>query len=150
MSWQNDYKNDVRDVESVGWWTLGKVIVILLILGAVGFAFHALTQPVKVVNRVIDGDNIVDSQQWFQTQYNDYLANQVKVDQAKKQLDDFKKELGADRNNWSYQDKDAYNQLNSSYNALQLKSTEIANTYNARSKFITMQLWKNKDLPKSL
>jgi len=114
-------------------------IIIAVLVLAVGIpVLSILTAPLRaanqVVNKVVNADAIVSNYEWFHDQYNAIKATQKKVDIAKNALDAAK-------------GTDAYQNRSTEYYGVQMVLQGMIGEYNSKSKQITRNLWKAKDLP---
>lgn len=133
------------------------IIVLIFILGIVGklliipqFAVNkALDTSVEVIDKTLDADNVLHEYHWFKQQYEDVLAIDVKLEQANKVVSEYKEELG-DRSTWTYEDKTEYSRLMSIRDGFEYQRQDMIAKYNAKSKMLDKQLFKDKSLPYQL
>lgn len=147
----NEYRESVREMLKEGGWTFGKILwygsLALILVGAVGWFITMLAKPAALVNKVTDPDRIIQNYEWFEESYNDALALDEKIKTTQSQIDSQFSGMPTDRNEWSRSNQEEFNRLNSVVVGMRSQRESIVADYNARSKMITRQLWKNPALP---
>lgn len=124
---------------------LGAAALVAVIIGS-GFAINILTQPLRVISKTVDADNMIGNYEWFKTQYQDYTATVKKANNARLAADAFGKSAG-DRSTWTFDDKQEAARLASVQLGLENQATAIAAAYNARSAMSNRSIFKGSDLP---
>ena len=147
------YRNEVRSATKEVQWTLGyivwRLILVVVILSALGWALTILTRPAQVVERVTDPDRIIQNYEWFEETYNDVQALDRQITNAQSQVSAFGEGLGP-RDGWTRTDREEYNRLNTVVLGLRNQRDGVIADYNARSNQITRNLWKGGTLPYQL
>lgn len=150
----SNYRNEAGEVLRDSWWTGARVIwliFILVLLGsALGFVGRMLSRPAAIVDKVTQPDRVIQTYEWFEEAYNDCLALDQKIETTTKQIETQFEGLPQDRTKWSRQDRDAYSQWQTTLNGQRSQRQNIVADYNAQSRMVTRQLWKNPDLPYQL
>ena len=137
--------------------TIVKWIFWVMLIGAVitvmSWGFNVIMAPVKgtqeVIQKTFDGDKIFADYEWFHQQYEDYQGICEKIRSAEISVKQFKEDAGP-RKDWDYSDKDEMARLNSILSGLKFQKADIVKNYNARGEMITRNLFKSKNLPKTL
>lgn len=148
------YRNEVREETREGMWTfwhlLPRGLLVLVVLGTLGYGLTLLFRPAQLATRVTDPDRIISNYEWFEEAYNDCLALDSKISSTRQQIVSQFEGLPKDRTQWSRQDRDAWNQWQVTLNGQRSQRQNIVGEYNAKSKMITRQLWKSPTLPYQL
>ena len=112
-------------------------------------ANQGLNSAYDVTKKTLDADNVIYNYEWFKQQYEDIEATKKKRDILEKQLLDFKKEAGP-RKNWTFEDKQSYSQLRTTYIGLSNYLQDLVANYNARSKMANRNIFKDGLIPSSI
>jgi len=142
--------HDIRVVRKTGLGLIWLFFLFVVILSVGWFIFTMLSRPAALVDRVTDPDRIIANYEWFEEAYNDCLALDAKIATTAQQIESQFKDLPKDRSGWSRQDRDAWNQWQTTLNGQRSQRQNIVAEYNAKSKLITRQLWKSPNLPYQL
>jgi len=102
------------------------VIVIGLLIGVTA---------IRIATKVTNPQSIISNYEWFYDQYNQIKATEAKAEIAKQTLDSTPKS------------DETYAFRASDYNGIRMVLQGMIGEYNSRSKQITRNLWKAKDLP---
>lgn len=103
----------------------------------------------EVIDKTLDADNVLYEYHWFKQQYEDVQAIDFKLEKSNKRLLEYKEDLG-DRTNWTYEDKTEYSRLTSIRDGFEYQRQDMISKYNAKSKMLDKQLFKDKSLPYQL
>lgn len=133
---------------------IGLVVVGVLIItifftfcNAVSYVKNQAVETSKeVIDKTLDGDNVLQEYHWFKQQYEDILAIDFKLKKSIDSLNNYKEELG-DRSNWTYEDKTEYSRLTSIKDGFEYQRQDMISKYNAKSKMLDKNLFKDKSLP---
>ena len=135
MSYQDqDHSGERRELTQ---WVLWAVALIL-ILGAVFKVVSYVTKPVQLLDRVTNPDHIIESYEEFEKIYATCNALCVQIADLREVSEDP-----------SYQESAGFNSADRRL-ALKNKLTRWVADYNAKSRMITRNNWKARDLPYSL
>lgn len=119
------------------------------VLSIGGCALHLVLYPanqaVKVYEKTLDADNIIYNYEYFKQQYQDILAIDKKIINAKSELDNFISLTP--RQNWDFQDKQEYSRLTTNLTGLKNVKNEMVATYNARANMVNRKIFMGKDVP---
>jgi len=126
-----------------------KVLLLFIGISILFWGIKIISQPGKVVSKVLNADNIIYNYEWFKQTYQDVKAIDLKISNAAKAVNNFKKDAGI-RANWSFEDKTEYSRLNAVLLGLQNQRADIVATYNARSKMASRSIFKTGELPNQL
>ena len=110
------------------------------------WVFGVFTQPLEVVTKTFDADNIIYNYEWFKQQYNDYEAINKKIARAETSVNSFKENAG-ERKEWTFEDKNEFSRLVSISDGLSYQKQDIISKYNARSQMANREIFKTNDLP---
>lgn len=150
----SSYRNEARGVIRETYWIGTRIILLLFVLGllgsGLGFLGRMLSRPAAIVDSVTDPDRIINNYEWYEEAYNDALALDAKIANTVKQISTQFEGLPQDRTKWSRQDRDAWNQWQTTLNGQRSQRENIVAEYNAKSKLITRNLWKAPHLPYQL
>lgn len=119
------------------------------VLSIGGCALHLVLYPanqaVKVYEKTLDADNMIYNYEYFKKQYQDVLAVDKKIINAKLELDSFVNLTT--RQNWDFQDKQEYARLTTNVTGLKNVKTEMVAEYNARANMVNRKIFMGKDIP---
>lgn len=119
------------------------------VLSIGGCALHLVLYPanqaVKVYEKTFDADNMIYNYEYFKQQYQDVLAIDKKITNAKSELDSFVNLTP--RQNWDFQDKQEYSRLVTNLTGLKNVKTEMVSTYNARANMVNRKIFMGRDVP---
>lgn len=135
-------ENPAKFIRKIIFWFIGLGILVALVIGAVSL----FTQPLKVVTKTFDADNIIYNYEWFKQQYNDYEAINNKIARAETSVNSFKENAG-ERKEWTFEDKNEFSRLVSISDGLSYQKQDIISKYNARSQMANREIFKTNDLP---
>lgn len=144
-----DFENKPRrSFLGVGAW----VIVIVLGLGTIAgvgtWTLNLAAQPGRIITQTFDANNIIYNYEWFKTQYNDILAMDQKIVNARDQLDSWVS-TAPPRDNWKIQDRQMHNQLNSFVLGLTNQRASMVALYNSRAQSANRYIFM-RDVPSQL
>ncbi|QGZ14211.1 hypothetical protein PP940_gp180 [Rhizobium phage RL2RES] len=105
--------------------------------------------PLSVATKTFDADNMIYNYEYFKRQYYDIVAFNQKIDNAQRQITSFEDSAGP-RTNWTFEDKQESNRLNSVVLGLRNQRENMIAEYNARSKMANRSIFKTGELPESL
>jgi hypothetical protein len=122
------------------------VVCMMIILLVVG---RACTTGTQIMDRTLDGDNVIFQYEWFKQQHEDYGAIKQKIDISNKSVETFKTDAG-DRDKWTFEDKQEFSRLRSIADGLVYQMEDMRSKYNARSKMLNRNIFKDNNLPHQL
>lgn len=122
------------------------IVIAILVVGVAGFFWSSFR---GVANRVANPDNIIENYEWFHEANQDYQALALQIEAATASRDSFA-ELAGDRSGWTFEDRTEYNRLNTVVLGLTNRRLSLAADYNARSRMINRNLFKDGNLPYEL
>ena len=125
----SNFSEQVTEFTSWWIWILG-LIFLTVILGGI---FKFVTTPAQLVGKVTDANHIIYTYEEFQNSHNAILSVCQKIDNTKK--------LTKESAGFSNEERVL---------ALENKLSTLVADYNAKSKMITRQMWKSKDLPHTI
>ena len=151
------YRKEVKEFAGEAGWNIQTVflkviiplIILSVVLGGIFWGIKIVSQPAKVIGKVLDADNILYNYEWFKQTYQDVRAIDLKIKNAKDMVKAFKADAGA-RESWAFEDKTEYSRLNAIFLGLQNQRADIVATYNARSKMASRSIFKTGELPEQL
>lgn len=129
--------------------TIGFLPVLIILLLVFGILGRGCTSTKQIIDKTLDGGNIIFQYEWFKQTYEDYQAIGIKINTAASNMILFKEDLGP-RKDWDFEDKQEIARLNSILVGLQYQKEDIKAKYNARSKMLNRVLFKDKNLPHQL
>ena len=131
--WESDFdKRPVRTSFSLGTAIL-LVTMGLFVVGGIGFgALNLLSQPMRVVQKTFDADNMIYNYEWFRQQYADILSMDEKIAASEASLASFESSAGP-RTTWASSDRQQWDQLNRMVLGLRNQRTTMVATYNGRA-----------------
>lgn len=100
-----------------------------------------------VVQRQVNPDAIVQNYEYFTNQYHDIQATDGQIEAAKFAINDWYDTNGKDPNKWTFQDREELARLKTNMTGLVQARKDMAAQYNAKSREISRNLWKSKELP---
>jgi len=114
---------DFEEWEKKDFWKAGGTIALVIVLvAAFGFVLNLVCTPVAVVSKVVNADAIISNYEWFYAMKGEIDATHAKYIIAKR--------AGAEE-----------------ANGINMVLQSMIAEYNAKSRMITRNLWKAKDLP---
>lgn len=166
MQWDNPWKEaqeERRETrKNIG--TVGKIILVsivaVVVLSVAGIILRAVLLPVHMANKTVDtaygvvdkvmnADNALSNYEWFKQQYEDYKAIQAKLKKADASITKFEESAG-DRDKWTFEDKNEHSRLTTISDGIRYQMEDIKAQYNAKSKMLSRNLFKDKNLPYQL
>jgi len=142
MSWKT-----VEERVKKGPVATAKVVFLgILLLGIIGLGVGVIFKPFDIISKVTNSDRIINNYEWFQQQYHDIIAIELKIAIADKEVIQFKIDAGV-RKDWTFEDKNELSRLQSISSGLKYQANDMIAQYNAKSKMITRSLWKSSELP---
>ena len=135
--------------------TLVIMCIVGLIIAGIGiklvfFPVHTAQQQLdtayKTVDKVLDADNAIYNYEWFKQQHEDIQAKKTMLDNASIAVDNFEQTAG-ERSNWTFEDKNEYNRLNTIKLGIKNQLEQMIADYNARSKMATRNIFEDSVLP---
>jgi len=134
---------------------------IVLLIGLAGFTWRIVFSPMHVANRaidagydivdrVVDGDNIIFNYENFFNMYQAAKQQVGNINSAQKSIDDFKETYGEDATKWPKDVRTEYNRLKSNIDDYKLMYGKAVADYNSKSKQLTRNLFKDSNLPYQL
>ncbi|QIG73995.1 hypothetical protein PP935_gp220 [Rhizobium phage RHph_N34] len=128
---------------------VGLFLFFVFLLGGGLMITKIFLAPVAVVSKTFDSDNIIYNYEWFKRQYNDIIAFNQKIDIAQSQISRFEESAGP-RTNWTFEDKQEANRLNSVVLGLRNQRETMIAEYNAKSSMVNRSIFKTGDLPETI
>lgn len=128
---------------------MGIVVGGVVILGGMKVFSMVTNTAVGVAERTLDPDNVLYNYEWFKRQYHDVWAMDQKIFNAQVSLSQFREGAGP-RENWTFEDKQMDNRLQTIVLGLQNQKKAMIAEYNARSQAANRSIFKTGDLPESL
>lgn len=136
-----DSDNPTRVARGFSWraalWIIGIVVFFGLLTAGIWGLKVALSGPKGAGDQQIivnDGRNRVNAQEWFEGQYNQILAADKKLDQAKADLD--------------AHPGDEFYQTN--YTGLKNRCIDMVGAYNAEARKVSREDWRDPRLPSQI
>ena len=153
MNGRDEFNRDMDEAR----WAVGMIflkfgiplIVLVLILGGLGWVFGIFGQGAKIIEKTMDADNVIQNYEWFEQTYDDFKATNKKIETAKQTIQRFEESAGP-RKEWTFEDKTEHSRLQSILMGLENYCADIVSKYNARSRMINRKLFKSKGLPEKL
>ena len=141
----SDFRNDMNETLTEGRWTIVqvflKIILPIMVVGFlaswVGGVFNDASQPMKVISKTLDADNIIHKYEWF---HDVYTHQQARVNQ----ITQFKGFLADETNSTEKR------RLRMEMAAQQQSCRTLVAKYNANSEKIHVSLFKGDTLPQEL
>lgn len=145
MSNWNDYRDDRREFDRAARWTLGRIILVWVIVIAVALGIGAAIWSITVATSGVRGqgdgviknnsaENWIKQQAKFEDLHAEYESTLVRIDQFQK--------IALENPN------DAIAQTN--FNGQVSHCTDVVAEYNAATRSFLSEDWKSIDLPPSL
>lgn len=125
------------------------VLIGFVVISVAVWGVKIVSQPGRVIGKVLDADNIIYNYEWFKQTYQDVKAIDLKIKNAGNMVKRFKVDAGP-RTTWAFEDKTEYSRLNAVFLGLQNQRADIVATYNARSKMASRSIFKTGELPEQL
>lgn len=137
----NKYREDFRLARRETWWTVPRLAITLVGVGAVlviaSGAFMLFTAPIGVVQKTVRPDNIINNYEWFHDANAAYTAKTRQVVERKGWLVDEKNE-------------DEKRRLRIELGAISQSCRDLAAQYNANAVKSNRSLFMGKTLPQEL
>lgn len=148
------YRSEFKSVESDAKWTFWRIfwfiVGVTIVCSIVGFGLTMLAKPAAIIDKVTDPDRVIFNYEWYQDTYNDCLALDKQIVNAQNQVDTLQSSLNADRSTWGREDKTEWNRLSSVVGGMRTQRDSVIADYNAKSKMLTRNLFKDRSLPYKL
>ena len=154
MSWQGDYRKDVREVGAEARWTFFRVfrsvlVPIGLFIGLLSAGCWFIGIGTGVVGKVVNPAAIIGNYEWYAQQVKDIKAIEGQLADAAESAARFKTDSG-DPSGWKFDQRGEYARLNSNVTGLAQSRRKLIEDYNAKSGMITRNLWKHPSLPQHI
>jgi hypothetical protein len=128
---------------------VGKFVTFIFCFGIIVFVFiwgfNMITRPARTVTQVVEktleGDNVLYNYEWFKQSYEDYKSLNNKIVISKTAANTFIKDAGP-RDKWTFEDKTEYSRLSAITQGLQSQRADLVATYNARSKMVNRNIFQ--------
>lgn len=145
----------MNEFTKLGWWSFKKILGIVILIVVLVVVGRILLFPLFVASKIIDAaagvaektldpDNVIYNYEWFKLKYENYLATENKIKNAKAALETFKVDAGP-RDKWSFEDKTESSRLSSIVLGLQNYIEDIVAEYNAKSRMVNRNIFKAGD-----
>jgi len=145
----------MSELTRFGWWSFKKIlgiVILIAVLVVVGrivlfplfVASKVIDAATGVVERTLDPDNVIYNYEWFKLKYENYLATENKIKNAKATLETFKTDAGP-RDKWSFEDKTESSRLSAIVLGLENYIEDIVAEYNAKSRMVNRSIFKAGD-----
>ena len=122
-------------------------ILVIVILGGVGFGITMLFRPAQVIEKVTEPDRVIYTYEWFFNTSASIQSYYSQIQVASKSVDTFK--LDHEGNLASYSNSTELARLREVQRGLENQLISTVNTYNANAKNLTRTLFKDWRLPES-
>lgn len=140
---------------------IGLFFLAVILLGFIGVITNIISLPFfvankaadgakTVVSRTLDGDNILFNYENFKDMYEGAKQQVANIKKQEKSLDDLRKTYGEDAKAWPKDVRDNASFIQQTIDGLNMQYQNIAARYNADSKKLNRNLFKDKDLPYQL
>lgn len=155
MSWKSLERAADDGPMQLTWWFFWRGFVCFLLLTAVGGCMSLVTNPFRqagrIVAKTIDADNVIANYEWFKQQHESIAAIEAKIVGAQQAVVAFEKSAG-DRKDWHRVDREEHARLSAIALGLEQQRSDLAATYNARSRMVNRSVFKTGDaaLPESI
>jgi hypothetical protein len=151
MSWEKWEKAVERGPMSLVWRVVACVVLLIVVLGVIGFVMDPFRQAARIVDKTIDADNVIYNYEWFKQRYEDVHAIDAKILDAEASVAAFAEAAGA-RTDWHREDREEHARLSAVALGLKQQRADLAAEYNARSRMANRAIFKAGDveLPESI
>lgn len=147
----SEFRDEFRQVRREGTWailsSIPAIVVIVIILGVVGFGVNMIFKPFQVIDKVTNPDRMIYTYEWFHDQYGRINAAEVQIDQKQSQINSFKETYGPAKD-WKFATQTEYNTLSTELTGLKQHRATLIEEYNAASRNETRNFFKDGELPK--
>lgn len=149
-----EYKKEVQEALTLTRWTAQKIFwlyfvpVVIIIFMAI-WGFRVISQPLHIIEKTLDADNVIYNYEWFHQAYQDIQATDKKIGNLEMTIMQFKTDMGT-RTNWDFSDKEEYARLNSVLMGLKNYRQDLVAKYNARSRMVNRKIFKGKMAPEEV
>lgn len=131
------------------WKCLVPVILIVIVLGAVGWVLRLASQPARIVEKTLDADNVLYNYEWFKQQYQDVQATDQKIGNTESLLAGSVAD-GRSRSEWGFEETQQHANLQRTLLGLENYRQDLVAKYNARSQMANRSIFKTGELPETL
>lgn len=155
MSWKKYEDAADKGPMSFFWVILGPIVLVIVVVGSIGFVLNVASQPARIINKTMDADNVLYNYEWFKQQYNDVLTKHKQIKDAKAAVERYSDELGPRRSEdgkrlWAREETIEYDRLNSIAIGLEQERDSMVSEYNARSQMANRSIFKTGELPEKI
>ena len=145
------YENTAYNLAKGGPWSMFfKILAVVIVLGLIGTVVRVVCYPgeqaLKIMEKTLDADNVIQNYEWFKQTNQDILSLESKIVNSDAALKRFKEDAGP-RKDWKFEDKTEYSRLNTIVLGLQNQRRDVVAKYNARTEMANRELFKTDDLP---
>jgi hypothetical protein len=127
----------------IGWTILG--IIIIIVIGGVGFGITMLFRPAQVIEKVTNPDRIIYTYEWFFNTLASIKSYESQVIVANQSVETFKEDHKDNLS--SYANSTELSRLREVQRGLQNQLISTINSYNAQAKNLSRGIFKDWRLP---
>ena len=149
MSWKSYEDAAERGPLPLFWKVLGPVVLIVVVVGVVGFALNPFRQAGRIIDKTIDADNVLYNYEWFKQQWRSVNAIDRKIEAQQSAVNRFESSAGP-RTDWTRADKIEHARISSIVTGLEQQRADMVATYNARAAMANRQIFMGNDCPQYL
>lgn len=151
MSWNSWKRAAARGPMSVAWKVIGAALLLVIVIGVIGFGLNPFRQAGRVIDKTMDADNVIYNYEWFKQRHEDIEAVDSKIRGADVSVAAFAESAGP-RTEWHREDREEHARLSSVALGLKQQRADLAAEYNARSRMTNRAIFKAGDveLPESI
>lgn len=145
--WSNDLnENPEKTVVKIGIYLLIAIAFLAALGAGIRIIFFPARQAAKIVERTLDGDNVIYNYEWFHDTYEDIQALDRKIEVAREARDKAN-ELYGPVGEWSFDQNQEYSRLASVLQGLVSQRADVAADYNAHARMVNRSIFKDGSLP---
>ena len=128
-------------------------VLILAIVLAFGWfvrmIFFFPNQAGRLIENTFNAENVIYNYEWFKRQYNEILAFETRIGNAKASLAAFEASAGP-RSGWGFEENQEWNRLNAIVLGLSNQRAGMVAEYNARAAMVNRSIFMGTDVPEHI
>jgi len=141
MSWEKYEKAYEKGPGALFWKVFWPILGLVILFGGVGFVFGLFGSAAEVVEKTFDSDNIIYNYEWFHDKAGDLTAAENAIQITQESIDQFKEDVGP-RENWTFQDREQYNQLTTDLRGQKVHFEQLKADFRAASEKVNREIFK--------
>lgn len=130
------------------------IVLLAVVIGALNWGLGIVSMPFRqgkqLAEDVTNPKHVKYNYEWFYDQYQAIQATKNKIRTLKQRKKDLMVQLPEDSNKWNHEEKEKYEHITEASTGTINRYYDQVSKYNSRSRQLTRNIFKGKDLPKQI